>query len=382
MRSADVIVIGAGVLGTFHAYFAARKGCHVLLIERNALPGDASARNFGIPAHTIVAPGTSWDSCTRASAEIYRAIQRERDIGVRETGTLYLASTELEHAVLREFTERAPEGYRCAYFGADEALARYPFVRADYCAGALLCPDDLTLEPREMMSRLIPYIVEQGNVEYVSQTTVVSVASTGTACTVKDARGETYTSGRVIVCSGAEYRLLFPDLLRTSGLRLCKLQMLRTAPVAPSYLPHAILSGLSIRRYPAFALCPSLELLKAEPIDARLDAYGIHLLFKQSIDGSIVIGDSHEYRDLSDAATLEESTNPAINAAILAYGQSMLELPSWTIQQMWNGYYLTHPEREVYTETIAGTIHIVTGTGKGMTLGPGFARQHIDTIIT
>ena len=46
MRQADVIVIGAGVLGTFHAYFAAQKGCTTLLIERNAFPNDASTRNF------------------------------------------------------------------------------------------------------------------------------------------------------------------------------------------------------------------------------------------------------------------------------------------------------------------------------------------------
>jgi len=35
-RQADVLVVGAGVLGTFHAYFAALKGYKVLLVERNA----------------------------------------------------------------------------------------------------------------------------------------------------------------------------------------------------------------------------------------------------------------------------------------------------------------------------------------------------------
>jgi len=53
-RHADVIVIGAGILGTFHAYFAAQKGYKTLLIERNSLPSDASTRNFGMVTRSIV----------------------------------------------------------------------------------------------------------------------------------------------------------------------------------------------------------------------------------------------------------------------------------------------------------------------------------------
>ena len=43
----DLIVIGAGILGTAHAYYAARRGWRVLLLERGDWPGAASVRNFG-----------------------------------------------------------------------------------------------------------------------------------------------------------------------------------------------------------------------------------------------------------------------------------------------------------------------------------------------
>jgi D-hydroxyproline dehydrogenase subunit beta len=62
----------------------------------------------------------------------------------------------------------------------------------------------------------------------------------------------------------------------------------------------------------------------------------------------------------------------------LQYGQQMIMLPSWQIQTMWNGYYLMHPQSEIYTETIADKIHIVTGiAGKGMSTGPGFAQKYV-----
>jgi hypothetical protein len=57
-------------------------------------------------------------------------------------------------------------------------------------------------------------------------------------------------------------------------------------------------------------------------------------------------------------------------------------LPFWQIQTMWNGYYLMHPQSEIYTETIDDKIHIVTGiAGKGMSTGPGFAQQHISMVL-
>ncbi len=384
-RHADVVVIGAGVLGTFHAYFAACKGCKTVLMERNAYPNDASTRNFGMIARSIVAADSPWAVHARASAEIYRSLQEEYDISVRVTGSLYLASTELECRVLQEFARfdaAGGTGTASHYLDAEEAGRRHPFVRKAYCHGALLFRDDLTLEPQRMLRQVIPHLAQQGLVEYVPHTTALSVKRSGQGCLVTDNRGTTMAADRVIVCGGADCRTLFPGLLEDSGLRLCKLQMMQTTTQPLGTLPHAILSGLSIRRYPAFASCPSYRALLDEPIDDQLRAHGIHLLFKQAHDGGVVIGDSHQYVDVVDAGLLEESTSPPITSAILAYGRRMLDLPSWDIERLWNGYYLVHPERDIYTETIDGVIHIVTGIGgKGMTTGPGYARHSIDTLI-
>ena len=381
MRQADVIVIGAGVLGTFHAYFAAQRGCLTLLIERNAWPNDASTRNFGMIAESLVGVADEWAPCARATREIYLALQQTHDISVRVTGSLYLASTEIERTVLREFAQQAHPQYRCEYLERAEALARYPFVQESYCTGALLFPDDLTLEPRRMLGALIPVLVEQRQVEYLPHTTIVSVLADGGRCVVTDARGERYTAERVIVCGGAEYRTLFPERFRAAGMRICKLQMMQTAPQSGFRPPHSIMSGLSIRRYPAFTACPSHALLREQPLDEAIRANDIHLLLKQAVDGAIVIGDSHQYRETSEASALEEGTDPAINEAILCYAHSMLRLPSWSIAQLWNGYYAVHPQREVFSETIDEAIHIAGAGGKGMTLGPGFARQHIEALI-
>ncbi|HEX9036701.1 MAG TPA: TIGR03364 family FAD-dependent oxidoreductase [Ktedonobacterales bacterium] len=381
-RDVDVIVVGAGVLGTFHAYFAAQRGMRVLLLERNAFPNDASVRNFGMLLQTIVETDSEWAGYAHTSRALYRQFQREVDLGVRQSGALYIASTETERQVLREFADRFASIYPCQFLNASEPLARCPTIVPTYCAGGLLFPDDLTAEPRLLLRALIPHLVAQGAFHYQPHTIVTTVERAGSRCFVTDHRGETYSAERVFVCSGADYRLLFPEQLRASGLRVCKLQMMRTAPQPERVLPHAILSGLSILRYPAFRACPSYAALEAQPVDATLREFGVHLLFKQADDGTVIIGDSHEYRPLDEAATLDETTNPLINEAILAYAQRVLDLPVWRLQALWNGYYLTHPDCNVYTETIDGAIHIATGIGgKGMSTGPGFAQAHVAAIL-
>jgi FAD dependent oxidoreductase TIGR03364 len=381
MHEYDVIVIGAGVLGSFHAYHAARKGYRVCLVERNSLPNDASTRNFGMIASSIVDVRSKWAGYARASIALYREVQRQVDISMRETGSLYLASTPLETAVLWEFVEVAPPEYVCVYYDGPEARSRYPFANPEYCNGALLFPEDLAVEPRRLLQQLIPYMVEQEGITYEPNTLVTSVEVAGDKCLVRDVRGKSRLAERVFVCTGAEYRTLFPERFIESGLVLCKLQMMQTI-AQPLLLPHSLLSGLSIRRYPAFAVCPSYSLLMEEPIDPYILEMGIHLLIKQAADGAIVIGDSHEYSALQEAIALEERTNLQIQEAILHYGQSMITLPTWELQQLWNGFYLNYPQGPIFTETIDGAIHIATGIGgKGMTTGPGFALAHVEEVL-
>jgi FAD dependent oxidoreductase TIGR03364 len=381
-RDVDVIVVGAGVLGTFHAYFAGQLGLRVLLLERNAFPNDASIRNFGMLLQTIVETDNEWAEYAHTSRELYRRFQSEVDLGVRAAGGLYIASTHAECAVLQEFAARFADVYPCEFLSPEETLKRYPVVKASYCAGALYFPDDLTAEPRVLWRALIPHLAAKGYFRYQPHTTVTAVEHTGSRCLVTDHRGEVYSARHVFICSGTEYRLLFPDHLRASGLLVCKLQMMRTVPQPERALPHAMLSGLSIQRYPAFKACPSYSLLDKQAIDAELREFGVHLLFKQAADSSVIIGDSHQYGSFDEVAVLEEATDPHINEVILTYAQRMLNLPTWRIGGLWNGYYLTHPERRVYTETINGSIHIVTGIGgKGMSTGPGFAQANITALL-
>jgi hypothetical protein len=96
--------------------------------------------------------------------------------------------------------------------------------------------------------------------------------------------------------------------------------MLQTHLQENLVLLGSVLTGLTIRRYESFRECPSFGSLDASHLDSRLKDWGIHILFKQALDGSIILGDSHEYRDAKnadelgfDSRSLAISRNLAIN---------------------------------------------------------------------
>ncbi len=63
-----VVVVGGGVLGTWHAVAARRRGLDVLHLEREPEPRGASVRNFGLIWVSGRAPGPELSLALRARA--------------------------------------------------------------------------------------------------------------------------------------------------------------------------------------------------------------------------------------------------------------------------------------------------------------------------
>ncbi len=179
------------------------------------------------------------------------------------------------------------------------------------------------------------------------------------------------------MCNGADLRTLFPERFAAAGFEHCKLLMLRTVAQPQLRMPATVASGLTLRRYPAFANCPSFARLREEPVAPGVLEAGIHILTVQDPDGSFVIGDSHEYGtgDFSDILDAH------IEALIVSEAHKLIELTSWEIAQRWHGIYGMPKNGELYRATIDEVIHVVTGIrGKGMTTGPAVARETIDSL--
>src|SRR5262245_36537460 len=144
----DLIVVGAGVLGSFHAYFAGLRCWRVLLLERGDWPGEASVRNFGTLMAGAMAPG-DWHRRGTESVALYCELAARVPFEFRAGGSLYPATTPGEAAVLEEFARLGPaRGYRCELLDPARAAALCPPLNLDHVRLALFFPDDARVEPR------------------------------------------------------------------------------------------------------------------------------------------------------------------------------------------------------------------------------------------
>jgi FAD dependent oxidoreductase TIGR03364 len=368
--TADVAIVGGGILGLAQAWAAARRGQRVVLFERDARALGASIRNFGMIWPIGQPPGPLHALALRSRAA-WLELADHAGIWVHACGSLHLAYAADEWAVLEEFASRATaQGQECQLLSPTQTRERCPAVQPDGLRGALWSPTELCVDPRQALVSLPLWLRDTFGVElqYGAAVTAVELPR------VQTAEGRTWHVGRVLVCSGTDFQTLFPEVFAAAGLRRCKLQMLRTSPQPDGWRlgPH-LAGGLTLCHYLAFHDCPTLPALQ-QRLAAELPQYihyGIHIMAAQNQRGEVMIGDSHEYDE-----DIEPFDKPAIDQLILDYLRRMVQLPEWTIASRWHGLYAKHHTLPVFSAAPCPGVTIMASPGgAGMTLAFGLAEK-------
>ncbi len=368
-RSADIAIVGAGILGLAHAYLAARAGKSVVVFERHSRATGASVRNFGM-VWPIGQPHGAMHRMALRSRELWLELLDAARLPYRPQGSLHVVYRADEAAVVQEFVERAPDlGYECAWLNHDTTLERSRAVQPEGLLGALWSGTELTVDPRQVIARLPAFLAEQYGVRFQFHTSVRAI----TLPSVETSAGRWHAE-TAIVCSGDDFETLYPEQFTASGLTRCKLQMLRTAPQPAGWeLGPSLAAGLTLRFYPAFQVCATLPALRqriAKETPAY-DRWGIHALVSQTADGALTLGDSHENGLDVDIFNKEE-----IDHLILQYTRRFLNAPDFSIAERWNGVYAKHPDKPmVVMEPEPGVRIVASPGGSGMTLSFGMAEQ-------
>lgn len=374
----DIVVIGGGILGIAHAYFCLQMGLKVALIEKNAYPRDATVRNFGqiVPSGF----GSKWQEYGLASLEVYREIQKQADVTLRQHGSVYVASDAEEMALLEELSQiNGKNGYASEMLTKAQVLSRYQGLQESYAQGALYFPLEMTIDPRVGIGRIIDFLVSEKGLTFLPRKVVREVVRVNEKVILTTSENENFSCQKVFICNGIEFEHLFPERFKNSDLRLVQLQMMDTMPQSKQFIHGSVLTGYTIRRYEAFQECPSWTEIKArEDASDYQHSNGVHILFKQLLDGSVVLGDSHRYQKIADGFRMDYHVDFELNKYILSEAQKIYDLEDWSIRNVWMGIYCECETREIFDESIDEHIHITTGIGgKGMTGSLGYAQENI-----
>lgn len=271
----DVIIIGAGVIGTACAYFLSRLGIKVLILERRHLCAGAS----GASAALIVSGGTrdSRDPLERFRNQSQRLLQEivpdfDRSIEMIRGGSLMIADTEQTAMEFQWYASHSASD--CTYLNGSDARRMEPLLGARVLA-ALYNPGDFHVNPFRLCEAYLSAAVRSGcRVEYGVNVQAVQVENGRIDRVITDT-GD-YHSASVVVSGGADTA----RLLKTAGIQV---------PIVPA-------RGQVI-------------LTEALPETTRhILFFPDHLYIKQTASGNFYLGSHTEFVGFENRITLEKIT--------------------------------------------------------------------------
>ena len=146
-READVVVIGGGVVGVFTAYYLARRGVKVALLEKGRVAAEQSSRNWGW-CRQQNRDARELPMATK-SLDLWEKVAQEtgEDTGFRRCGLLYLSQDENELAGWAKWRDFARTvGVTTHMLSAEEASERGQATGRTW-KGGVFSPTDGTADP-------------------------------------------------------------------------------------------------------------------------------------------------------------------------------------------------------------------------------------------
>ena len=169
-REAEIVVIGGGVVGSAVAYFLARAGKNVVLVEKGGRGGEASAANAAFVWSITRKPGIDIRLAMH-SFDIHQQLQTELAMDfeyVRGGGLMIIEDKTQLPFVETHLQKRAEDGYPLEMIDADRVLELEPHLARERVYGAVYSPIDgftnpiflvlaLNLEAQKLGAQLLHY---------------------------------------------------------------------------------------------------------------------------------------------------------------------------------------------------------------------------------
>ena len=382
-----MVIVGGGILGTMHAVMARRRGWTVTHLDRDIEPRSASVRNFGLVWVSGRAEGNELQVALRARDLWAEIASVAPDVGFRPDGSMTVAQTLEELAVLEQVVARDDSTLRGFHLltPADVRVVN-PALRGEL-VGALHCTTDAVVEPRLALPALRdalasghqfgaddqnptgPTPADEHGYRFLGGRTVTEIGPGY----VVDHANQRHRAEVVVVCPGIERQGPMAELLDAAPVRTVQLQMMQTEPLGER-LTTSLADGDSLRYYPGFRVPALADLPPQSPVAAH---HHMQLLISQRVTGELTVGDTHAYDEPFDFATDEAPYDHLRRRA-----ESILGRPLPPVIRRWTGAYSQCTDDSIcHRRQVALGVWVVTGPGgRGMTLSPAIAEQTLTEI--
>jgi FAD dependent oxidoreductase TIGR03364 len=376
MKTYDLLVVGAGIVGLAHAYEASKRGLKVVVVEKNTRCVGASIRNFGF---ITVSGQSSRDTWRRAmySRNVWHEITQKAGIPIIHNGSWVVCNRSEAFDVAHAFL-KTEMGEGCELFSSDDfsvlprlGIKNIDSLRLKQIAGLLYSPYEFRVESKEAIPQLASYLQTTIGVDFYWETEVLSIDDSSVYTS-----NNQFDAQRIVVCPGAELTGIAKPYIEKHDLKLCTLQMLRIQVQEGFILPGSVMTDNSLARYLGWSELPEAKALK-ERIAIEMPEYvkeGIHLIVVQSADGSLVVGDSHRYGSSENVFASDK-----IEQLIIELMYRVLSITEHTVIERWTGVYPVSNAFDALIEKVSPTMRVViVSSGTGASTAFGLAKDNFD----
>ncbi len=399
-RDADVVVVGAGIVGCAAAYALARRGARVVVVERGALPGEQSRKNWGFVRQQGRDPSEM--PLVMEANRMWRGLERElgADLEWVQGGNLALAADEARMARFEAWLPVAREfGLETRLLRARELPGVVPGLGGAW-AGGLHTPGDGHADPEKTTDAFARAAAAHGAVIHLDCGVQAVTTGAGAVSGVVTERGE--VRAPAVVCAAGAWS---SRLLRTLGFglpqRWVRGTVARTTPAPPQTACAVWGPGVAFRqrRDGAFTIAAGGAL----DHDVTLDSVRQLRFFLPNFWKNKAMFRFHVGRPLvaSLAATLpgsaarrrplvwdrgiEPRPNPAkVRRSLAELGRVLPALPPLGIARAWAGYSDASPDLVPVLGDVPSLRGLVVATGfsgHGFAMGPIAGRLVAELIL-
>ncbi len=204
-KTADVVIIGGGIVGVSIAYYLAQKRTgRIILFEKGQLGEGSTGRCVG-----GIRTQFSTEINIRFSLESLKTFEQfKEEFGVnpefKKIGYLFLATTEREIGVFREnITLQRKFNIPVEFLSPNEISSRWPYLRTDDVLGGTFCSRDGYAGPSEILSGFVNGTKREGVKIYEEMEIVGISLAKGKIHSVRTKGEEIFTP--VVVNAGGPY---------------------------------------------------------------------------------------------------------------------------------------------------------------------------------
>lgn len=335
--NADVLVVGAGIVGASTAFFLARQGLNVMVCEAGQSGTKASGVNFG----GVRRQGRPLAQMPLAARSHQLWGQLKELVGIDgeyvRSGHLKIALTAEDMGRLLAYNDTVAScGLGLQIMDTADIRRRYPWLTADI-AGASLCPEDGHANPR-LVSPALAWAAKQAGATLTEQ------------CRIVDSRYD----GRNFHSDTADgVRIQSRYLVNTAGAW--------SASIAAMFGETVALSEI----YPQMGVTEPLPPL----MDVVLGVQGGGVYARQVERGNIVFGGS---RALSVKAGFARPSHQSVSLLLTRLAGLIPGIANANVIRFWSGVEGATPDLNPYlgpSRTTPGLFHGFGYSGAGFQVG-------------